>query len=238
MRWPRPGSCCGTRTAPATSVIIHDLRIPRTLLGVGVGAALGLAGALMQALTRNPLAEPGLLGVNLGASTGVVIAIAFLGVTPPTGYVWFAFAGAAVDVGRGVRARRRRPGADARTPGAGRRRAHPVLGAFVWAVLVTRARGVRPLPALGRRLARRPRDGDDRCRWRRSCVAGILLALALGRPAERAGLGDESATALGAHPGRIRVLGIARGHAAVRRRDRRAPGRSGSSAWPCRTRPA
>src|SRR5690349_16388768 len=63
------------------SVIVHQLRIPRTLLGLGVGAALGLAGALMQALTRNPLAEPGLLGVNLGASSGVVVAIAFLGLT-------------------------------------------------------------------------------------------------------------------------------------------------------------
>ena len=50
-----------------------QLRIPRTLLGLGVGAALGLAGALMQALTRNPLAEPGLLGVNLGASSAVVV---------------------------------------------------------------------------------------------------------------------------------------------------------------------
>ena len=76
------------------AVIVHQLRLPRTVLGIGVGAALGLAGTLMQALTRNPLAEPGLLGVNLGASTGVVLAIAFLGVSSATGYVWFAFAGA------------------------------------------------------------------------------------------------------------------------------------------------
>src|SRR4051794_39345744 len=54
------------------AVIVHQLRLPRTVLGIGVGAALGLAGTLMQALTRNPLAEPGLLGVNLGASTAVV----------------------------------------------------------------------------------------------------------------------------------------------------------------------
>lgn len=78
-----------------TSVIIHDYRIPRTLLGILVGAALGLAGALMQALTRNPLADPGMLGVNLGASAGVVVAIAFFGVAAPLGYVWFALAGAA-----------------------------------------------------------------------------------------------------------------------------------------------
>src|SRR5687768_18396260 len=78
------------------ALIVRELRLPRTLLGIGVGAALGLAGTVMQALTRNPLAEPGLLGVNLGAATGVVLAIAFLGITTATGYVWFAFAGAAV----------------------------------------------------------------------------------------------------------------------------------------------
>src|SRR5688572_11764442 len=46
------------------ALVVRDLRLPRTILGLGVGAALGLAGALMQALTRNPLADPGLLGVN------------------------------------------------------------------------------------------------------------------------------------------------------------------------------
>src|SRR5829696_6721397 len=60
------------------SVIITDLRVPRTILGLLVGAALGLAGALMQALTRNPLADPGLLGVNAGAAAAVIVAIALL----------------------------------------------------------------------------------------------------------------------------------------------------------------
>ncbi|NED56524.1 iron chelate uptake ABC transporter family permease subunit, partial [Micromonospora aurantiaca] len=54
-------------------LIVHELRLPRTLLGVAVGMALGLAGAVMQALTRNPLAEPGLLGVNGGAALAVVL---------------------------------------------------------------------------------------------------------------------------------------------------------------------
>ena len=63
----------GGDTQDAT--IIRDLRVPRTLLGIAVGAALGVAGALMQALTRNPLADPGLLGVNAGASAAVVIAL-------------------------------------------------------------------------------------------------------------------------------------------------------------------
>src|SRR3954471_8348570 len=78
------------------ALVVHDLRIPRTVLGLLVGAALGVAGALMQALTRNPLADPGLLGINAGAATAIVLGVAVLGVTSATGYVWFGFVGAAL----------------------------------------------------------------------------------------------------------------------------------------------
>ncbi|SEG78442.1 iron complex transport system permease protein [Thermomonospora echinospora] len=71
-------------------------RMPRTLLAVVIGAALGLAGCVMQGVTRNPLADPGILGVNMGASLAVVTAVAFFGLTSPTGYIWVAMAGAAV----------------------------------------------------------------------------------------------------------------------------------------------
>lgn len=74
--------------------VVSD-RLSRTLLGLLAGAALGLAGAVLQALTRNPLADPGLLGLNAGASAAVVTAITFFGVTSLSGYVWFAFFGAA-----------------------------------------------------------------------------------------------------------------------------------------------
>lgn len=70
-------------------------RIPRTVLAVVIGAALGLAGGVMQGVTRNPLADPGILGVNMGASLAVVTAVAFFGLTSPTGYIWTAIAGAA-----------------------------------------------------------------------------------------------------------------------------------------------
>ncbi|QFG23538.1 iron ABC transporter permease [Actinomadura sp. WMMB 499] len=70
-------------------------RIPRTLLAVLVGAALALSGAVMQGVTRNPLADPGILGVNMGASLAVVCGVAFLGLTSPTAYIWVAMAGAA-----------------------------------------------------------------------------------------------------------------------------------------------
>jgi iron complex transport system permease protein len=77
-------------------LIVHSLRIPRTLVGLLVGVALGLAGAVMQGVARNPLADPGILGVEAGASLCVVLAIHVLGVSSLLGYVWFAFAGAAI----------------------------------------------------------------------------------------------------------------------------------------------
>lgn len=77
-------------------LIIRSLRIPRTLVGLLVGVALGLAGAVMQGVARNPLADPGILGVNAGASLFVVVAIYGFGIGSLLGYVWFAFAGAAV----------------------------------------------------------------------------------------------------------------------------------------------
>jgi ABC-type Fe3+-siderophore transport system permease subunit len=78
------------------AVIVRQLRVPRTALGLLVGLALGVAGALMQGHTRNPLGDPGLLGVTAGASLAVVLAIAWFGIGTPSGYVWFAFAGALV----------------------------------------------------------------------------------------------------------------------------------------------
>jgi ABC-type Fe3+-siderophore transport system permease subunit len=76
------------------AVVVRQLRVPRTVLGLMVGLALGTAGALMQGHTRNPLGDPGLLGVTAGASLAVVLSITLLGLTTPAGYVWFAFAGA------------------------------------------------------------------------------------------------------------------------------------------------
>ena len=76
------------------STIVHDLRIPRTVLALAVGISLGIAGALMQGHTRNPLADPGLLGVEAGAAFAVVIGIYAFGVQDLTGYAWFSLAGA------------------------------------------------------------------------------------------------------------------------------------------------
>ncbi|MDN5551390.1 MAG: iron chelate uptake ABC transporter family permease subunit, partial [Brevibacterium sp.] len=100
----------GTRDMPVSEVlgaffdpsgsddqlVVLELRFPRTVLGILVGMGLGLAGGLIQALTRNPLADPGILGVNAGASFAVAIGIGFFGITSINGYIWFAFLGALV----------------------------------------------------------------------------------------------------------------------------------------------
>ncbi|WP_228122476.1 FecCD family ABC transporter permease [Saccharothrix syringae] len=81
-------------TGTEDDLVVRGLRVPRTLFGLVVGAALGVGGALMQGHTRNPLADPGILGVTQGASFAVVLSISALGVADVRGYVWFAFAGA------------------------------------------------------------------------------------------------------------------------------------------------
>ncbi len=77
-----------------TSTVTLELRVPRTLLGILVGAALGVAGAILQGVTRNPLADAGIMGINAGAAVFVVFAITVLGIRGVGVYVWFAFAGA------------------------------------------------------------------------------------------------------------------------------------------------
>ena len=84
----------GGGDAEARAIVLEQ-RLPRTLIGLVGGAALALAGTVIQAHTRNPLADPGLLGVTAGSSLAAVLAISVLGLTTPSGYLWFAFAGAA-----------------------------------------------------------------------------------------------------------------------------------------------
>lgn len=83
-----------TPTGVENDVVVRELRVPRTLIGLAVGIALGVGGALMQGHTRNPLADPGILGVTHGAALAVVLAIFTLGITSLSAYVWFAFVGA------------------------------------------------------------------------------------------------------------------------------------------------
>ncbi|WP_402469325.1 FecCD family ABC transporter permease [Isoptericola aurantiacus] len=86
-------------TAPVAGNVDHQViagqRVPRALVGIAAGLALGVAGAVIQGVTRNPIADPGLLGLNSGASFAVVCAVWLLGLTAPSQFVWFAFLGAA-----------------------------------------------------------------------------------------------------------------------------------------------
>ncbi|WP_394813956.1 FecCD family ABC transporter permease [Streptomyces litchfieldiae] len=189
-----------------TDVVIRDLRLPRTLLGLLCGAALGLAGAVMQALTRNPLADPGLLGVNAGASAAVVSAISFLGITSITGYVWFAFLGAAF-VSVLVYAL------------GGSRSATPVrlalAGTAVTAALYGYVNAVELLDtaaldrmrfwAVGSLASASP---DVIRQVTPFLLTGMLLAFTLARPLNAIALGDDTARALGAHLTRTRILAM------------------------------
>jgi iron complex transport system permease protein len=188
-------------------LIVHELRLPRTLLGIVVGMALGLAGAVMQALTRNPLAEPGLLGVNGGAALAVVLVIGAFRVDEVLVYVWAAFAGAA-----GAAALVYMIGARGR---GGASPARLVLaGAAVNAVFSAMTAGVMlftPHNFGGFRFwqvgSLGGRDVPVFLRVLPFIVAGTALALLLARPLNALGLGDDAGRALGSDPRRTRALG-------------------------------
>lgn len=93
VAWADITAALGGRTDTIGQAAVA-LRIPRTLLSVLAGGALGLAGAIMQGVTRNPLADPGILGVNMGASLAVVIGVAWFGMDSANAYIWTAIFGA------------------------------------------------------------------------------------------------------------------------------------------------
>lgn len=75
-------------------IVIKELRVPRALIAAAAGASLGIAGTLLQALTKNPLADLGLMGINSGAGLAVVIAVTFFSASSLSDYMWIAFIGA------------------------------------------------------------------------------------------------------------------------------------------------
>ncbi|MFC0601547.1 FecCD family ABC transporter permease [Streptomyces palmae] len=190
-----------------TDVVIRDVRLPRTLLGLLAGVGLGLAGAVMQALTRNPLADPGLLGVNAGASAAVVSAISFLGVTSLTGYVWFAFLGAAV-VSTAVYAL---GGSRAATPvrlALAGNALYAALYGYVYAVQLLDSAALDRMRfwTVGSLASANVRVIEQVAPF---LAVGVVLALALARPLNAIALGDDTARALGARLTGTRVLAMA-----------------------------
>ena len=211
----------GARAIPAESVwqaitaydpsntehrIIWDLRLPRTIVGLLVGAALGLAGAVLQGATRNPLADPSILGINSGAALAVVLGVAFFGMTSLSTYVWLAFigAGAAMLVVYSVAS-------------LGREGATPVklalAGAAITAVLQSIINAI---------LLTSPRTLDEVRFWQVGSLAGrsidivlqvspflaigIVLALSTSRLLDGLSMGEDVARALGQRIGLSRAL--------------------------------
>lgn len=188
-------------------LIVRELRVPRTLLAITAGAGLGLAGAVMQAVTRNPLAEPGLLGVNAGAAMAVVLGASAFGLTAITQYVWFGFIGAGLaGVAVFLLGRAHDSGTDPVRlvlAGAG---LSIVLGATVSLVILNAALDVLEVfrtwgagSLEGRGIA------VSRC-MSVVLVLGGALALALSPALNALALGEDTGRALGLDPRRIWAL--------------------------------
>ncbi|MFI9647141.1 FecCD family ABC transporter permease [Streptomyces sp. NPDC052040] len=193
-------------TGNYTDVVVDD-RLSRTVLGLLAGAALGLSGAVLQALTRNPLADPGLLGINAGASAAVVTAITYFGVTSLTGYVWFAFAGAAA-VGALVWFLGGSRGATpVRLALAGTAISAALYG-YLQAVMISddAALGKMRFWTVGSLASATDTTIRQVLPF---LVVGTVLALALARPLNAMAMGDDTARALGAHLNRTRALSMA-----------------------------
>ncbi len=188
--------------------VIHDLRIPRTVVAIVVGSSLGIAGALIQALTRNPLADPGILGVNSGAAFAVAVGIGAFGIGSISGYIWFDFAGALL-VTIVVYA----------IGSAGRGGADPLrlvlAGVALGAVLSGLTSALTLLD---------PQAFDKMRGWGAGSVVGrsldlvwpvlpflatgLVIAFAMARPLNTIALGEDMAAALGADVLRTRILVI------------------------------
>ncbi|NEA67604.1 iron chelate uptake ABC transporter family permease subunit [Streptomyces sp. SID12488] len=187
--------------------VVVGERVSRTLLGLLVGAALGLSGAVLQALTRNPLADPGLLGINAGASAAVVTAITFFGVTSLGGYVWFAFLGAAA-VGALVWFLGGSRGATpVRLALAGTAISAALYG-YLQAVMITDDAALSRMRFWTVGSLASATD-DTITQVLPFIVVGTVLALLLARPLNAVAMGDDTARALGANLNRTRALSMA-----------------------------
>lgn len=188
-------------------IVVVTQRVPRTVIGVCAGAALALAGTVMQGLTRNPFADPGLLGLNAGASVAVLAAITLFGLSTPDGFVWFAFGGAAVAAvvvavigGRGADGGPARLALTGAAVTAG-------LSAVTFLILNTNsyALDVYRYWAAG---GLSTRGLDAVALVLPALVVGAALALLSARGLDLVALGADSAAGLGHDVGRSRVLGI------------------------------
>lgn len=187
-------------------LLVRHLRIPRALAALLVGAALGAAGVVMQALTRNPLADPGILGVNAGAAAGIAIAIAFFGQTEAGSYVWFGLGGAALS------------GLAVYLLGGVRQGMNPVRVVLAGSALTVMFLALTHMVTINS-------DAEVFDQFRHWTVGslegrgfavlgavalpigtGLLIVAGLARRLDAVALGDDLARSLGSHPGRTWAL--------------------------------
>ncbi|MFT4260328.1 FecCD family ABC transporter permease [Microbacterium sp.] len=190
------------------SVIVRTLRVPRTVVGIIAGIAFGVAGALIQAITRNPLADPGILGVNAGAGFAVTVGVGLFGVSAISGYVWFAFIGAMLaavlvyvvgSAGRGA-------ASPVQLVLAGVALA-AVLGGFSSFLTLIDEKTFTAIRTWG--LGSIVHTSlDDAVAMLPFLAVGLLLAVSIAGSLNAVALGDDLATSLGARVARTRILGV------------------------------
>lgn len=190
------------------STIVQSLRLPRTVLGILVGTALAVAGVLIQSLTRNPIADPGLLGITHGAACAVVASIYLAGLASVSQYVWLAIAGSLL-VSMAVFA----------LASGGTRGPTPVTlvlaGAAMTALMYGLTSAIVLLDQQSLEVYRFWRIGSLAARpadviWQvlPFLLLGLVLAAALTRSMNTLALGDDVATALGQRVRLIRATGV------------------------------
>ncbi|MGW1781336.1 FecCD family ABC transporter permease [Streptomyces sp. NPDC002143] len=187
------------------ALVVRSLRLPRTEIGLAAGAALGLAGAALQAVTRNPLADPGILGLSQGAAAGVVLAISLGLANGFSGYVWYAFVGAVVAacLVYGIAVRGRGGASPVKLALAGTALSAMTAGATT--VVLTSSSATLDQFRFWQVGALSGRDADTVVRMLPFLGAGALLVLACARGLDALALGDETARALGHRVHTVRV---------------------------------
>ncbi|MBO0515323.1 FecCD family ABC transporter permease [Streptomyces beijiangensis] len=187
--------------------VVRQMRVPRTLIGLMVGASLALAGTVLQGITRNPIADPGILGISQGASVGVVLAIAFAGIHTLSGYVWFAFGGAAAaSVAVYAIASRGRGGATPVKLALGGAAINALLVSVTQGVLTTKASALDEfrfwqIGSLG------GRDSEIVGQIWPFLLVGVVLVLCVARGLDALALGEDVAKGLGQNVAVVRIVG-------------------------------
>ncbi|MER5491349.1 FecCD family ABC transporter permease [Streptomyces sp. NPDC002454] len=189
------------------AIVIREMRVPRTLVGVMVGAALAMAGTAFQGITRNPIADPAILGISQGASVGVILAIAFLGVHTLNGYVWFAFVGAALAaLAVYAIASRGRGGATPIKLALGGAALNALLASVLTGILTTRSAALDEF-RFWQVGSLSGRDAELAGQVWPFLLIGTVLVISVARGLDALALGEDMAKGLGQKVATVRIVG-------------------------------